>query len=391
MYDPWVTREVTLRDLFSHRSGLPGHAGDRLEDMGFDREAVLYRLRYQKPKGEFRATYAYTNFGLTEAAVAAARAAGKSWEDLSADRLYRPLGMKSTSSRYADYVKAPNRAVLHVKAGDKFVARHQRDPDAQSPAGGVSSSARDMVQWVRLQLGKGKFNGQQVISAQALGETHLPHMVPNHPADPSVDRAGFYGLGWNVSYDEYGRVQLGHSGGFALGAATNVALIPSEGFGIVALSNGEPIGFPEAINRSFIDLLSLGRTERDWVDFLGKIFAELFKPDYGTSVDYSKVVANKTPHLPLTAYVGTYHSDLFGDIEVAINAGSLELRQGPKKTPFRMNHFDRDIFTYQPVGENAYGPSSVAFTIGIDKRAGSLVIENLNLDGDGLFVLIPRK
>ncbi|MFL5706680.1 MAG: serine hydrolase domain-containing protein, partial [Ktedonobacteraceae bacterium] len=146
MDNPYVSREVTLRDMFCHRSGLPDHAGDRLEDMGFDRATILQRLRYLPTDNNFRATYAYTNFGLTEAAAAAAKAAGKSWEDLSAARLYQPLGMKQTSSRFADYAAAHNRALLHVLVDGKWVARYTREPDAQSPAGGVSSSVRDMAQ-----------------------------------------------------------------------------------------------------------------------------------------------------------------------------------------------------------------------------------------------------
>lgn len=82
MWDSWVTREVTLRDFYAHRSGLPDHAGDLLEDIGFSREEILHRLRFQKPKTSFRSRFAYTNFGITEAAVAAAKAAGKEWEDL---------------------------------------------------------------------------------------------------------------------------------------------------------------------------------------------------------------------------------------------------------------------------------------------------------------------
>src|SRR6266567_561808 len=115
MYDPWVTSQVTLRDMFAHRSGLPDHAGDSLEDLGYDRDQILHRLRFQKPASSFRSRYAYTNFGLTEAAVAAARAYGESWEDASADLLYKPLGMTSTSSRHSDYLAAANRAHLHVQ------------------------------------------------------------------------------------------------------------------------------------------------------------------------------------------------------------------------------------------------------------------------------------
>src|SRR5262245_32758494 len=145
LYDPWVSREVTLRDLFYHRSGLVDHAGDDLEDLGYDRAEILYRLRFLQPEGPFRAHYAYTNYGLTAAAVAAAGAAGLEWEDLAATRLYERLGMTSTSSRYADYIAATNRAVPHVPENGAYVAKYQRQPDAQSPAGGVSSTVRDMA------------------------------------------------------------------------------------------------------------------------------------------------------------------------------------------------------------------------------------------------------
>jgi CubicO group peptidase (beta-lactamase class C family) len=139
--DPCVTRVVTFRDLLCHRSGLPAHAGDLLEDLGYGRAEVLRRLRYLKPASSFRSRHAYTNFAFTQAGVAAARAAGKAWEELSALKLYRPLGMKSTSSRFADYVAARNRALLHVRVGGRWAARYVRDPDAQSPAGSAPTPA----------------------------------------------------------------------------------------------------------------------------------------------------------------------------------------------------------------------------------------------------------
>src|SRR5215510_10432952 len=98
MDTPYVTRNVTIRDMYSHRSGLYDHAGDLLEDMGYDRAGVLYRLRFVPTGNKFRSQYAYTNFGVTEGGVAAAKAAGKTWEEISEERLYKPLGMNSTSS-----------------------------------------------------------------------------------------------------------------------------------------------------------------------------------------------------------------------------------------------------------------------------------------------------
>ena len=134
LHDAWPTREVMLSDLFSHRSGLLDHAGDILEDLGYGREEVLHRLRYMPPEYSFRAGYAYTNFGLTAAAVAVAKFVGMSWEDLSAERVYRPLGMNHTSSLFADYNAQPNRAIPHIKGPDGW----EVTPDAARPGRAVA-------------------------------------------------------------------------------------------------------------------------------------------------------------------------------------------------------------------------------------------------------------
>src|SRR5262245_8530555 len=167
--------------------------------------------------------------------------------------------MRSASFRFADYAAAENRARLHVRVDGKWVAKYVRDPDAQAPAGGASSSVRDLAKWLQLQLGGGKFDGRQVVAAAALGETHRPQVISERPANPAADRAGFYGLGWNVSYDAEGHFRLSHSGGFNLGAATVVALLPGKRVGIAVLTNASPIGVPEAVGATFFDLVAKGK------------------------------------------------------------------------------------------------------------------------------------
>jgi CubicO group peptidase (beta-lactamase class C family) len=387
LYDPFVTREVRIRDLLCHRTGLPGQAADLLEDLGYNREQILYRLRYLKPASSFRSHYDYDNLTYTEAGVAGARAAGKSWEALCAEKLYRPLRMSSTSSRFSDYAAAPNRASLHVKVDGKWVAKYVRHPDAEAPAGGVSSTVRDMVQWLRLQLGNGKYNGQQLIAGPALDETHRPQIVSFIPPDPAIVRAGFYGLGWNVTYDDGGRVRWSHSGAFDLGAATEVALLPSEGLGMVVLTNAAPIGVPESISASFFDILFKGKVQRDWLALYGRGMAALSQPYKGRGADYSQTPAQKTSPLPTDAYTGTYRNDFFGGAEVVAREGRLILRLGPEKTQFPLTHFDRDRFLYQPVGEFAGGPIGVLFQIGADQKATSVSVENFEIysQGQGTF------
>ena len=389
MYDPWVTRNLTLRDLLCHRSGLPDQAGDLLEDMGYTRDEVLRRLRFLKPASSFRSKYAYTNFGYTEAAVAAARAAGKPWEDLCAEKLYRPLGMTSTSSRFKDFASAKNRADLHVRVGGKWVAKYIRDPDAQSPAGGVNSTARDVARWMRLQLAGGQFEGTQLVAAAALEETHKAQIVSGY--EPGTNRASLYGLGWNVAPDHKGRVFWRHSGAFFLGARTEVSLLPAEGLGIAVLSNAGPTGIPEGINQSFFDLVFQGKLEKDWVGVWNGRFAELVKAMLGAQTDYSKPPAKKSPPLGQAAYVGVYGNAYFGDLEVVVRDGALHLLLGPKKASFRLRHWDRDVFVFQPTGESAGGPSGVRFAVGPDGQAATVHVENLDVDGQGTFLRVAGK
>ena len=383
LFDPLATRDLTLRDLLCHRSGLPSFAGDLLEDMGYERAEILLRLRYLKPASSFRSQYAYTNFGLTAAAVAGAKAAGKEWEDLAAEKLYRPLGMKATSSRYRDFEAATNRAHLHVPIDGKWVAKHVRNADAQSPAGGVSASARDLAQWLRLQLAGGKFEGKQIVSSKALLETHRPQIVSGF--NPETNRAFFYGLGWNVSYDENGRVFWKHSGAFFLGVRTEVALLPAENLAIACLTNAAPTGLPEGINASFFDLVLHGKATQDWIDIWNKRFDGLFKESTKGTSEYSQPPAKPLLPLPNRAYAGFYHNDLYGAFEVIEKDGSLHVRFGPKKLELPLRHWNRDVFVFQPVGESAGGLSGAIFTVGPDGKASRVVVEYLNEGGQGTF------
>src|SRR5215211_3158624 len=388
LHDAWPTQNVSLADLFAHRSGLLDHAGDLLEDLGFDRDEVLHRLRYLEPAYSFREGYEYTNFGLTAAAVAVAEVVGTSWEDLSEERLYRPLGMAHTSSRFADYMAESNRAIPHVKDGDTWmVTPMQRDPDAQSPAGGVSSNARELAQWMRLQLGQGSFEGQQLIPSAALAPMHLPQAMSNVPQDPATQRAGFYGLGINVSYTDFGAVQWSHSGAFASGAATAFFLLPGSGFGVLALTNGFPVGAAEALCISVLDLATTGDVTRDWLAVAGQRMAATMDEDtYGKEADWDAPPADATLAAPDAAYLGTYRNDYYGDVEIAQAADGLVMRIGPKPLEFPLTHYDHDTFSWQPAGENATGRSGLSFLIGADSTAVAFRDDYLAVDRAGVLL-----
>ena len=383
LHDPLANRDVTIRDMFSHRSGLPDHAGDAIEDLGYNRDEVLHRLRHQKLAASLRAEYAYTNFGLTAAAVAAAREAGGTWEDISAEWLYGPVGMTRTSSRFDDYMAHTDRAHGHAMIDGEWKAEYVRNPDAQSPAGGASASIRDMAQFTRLHLAGGWVGDDEIVPATALDETYRPQMISSPPADPASDLAGFYGLGWNVGYDRAGRVRWSHSGAFALGASTALFIVPSWDVGICVLTNIAPIGLPEAIAYSFMDLVDTGEVQNDYVAIFQDVFKTAIAPWY-ESVDVSPP-ANPSPALAVGAYTGIYDNPLFGPAEVVADGDSLSLHLGPEPLVHPMRHHSRDTFVYQPVGENAAGLSAVTFSIDADGIASDMLIDNLDADGQGRF------
>jgi CubicO group peptidase (beta-lactamase class C family) len=347
--DPYVSSHVTVADLYSHRSGLPDHAGDQLEDLDYDRHQSLERLRYL-PLAPFRISYAYTNFGLTAAAEAVAAAAGKPWEDLSDEVLYRPLGMASTSSRFSDFLARPNHAVNHVKVGDKWEPRFQRDPDPQTPAAGVSSSVNDMARWLTMVLANGTYNGQRITSPEALLPAITPQAVSTPPATPKA-RASFYGHGFAVSVNSSGRTTYSHSGAFTLGEATNFVVMPSEDLAIIALTNAGPYGIPETLTAQFMDLVQYGQIREDWAALYKKAIAPINNPE-GSLVG-KQPPANAVPARPLSDYLGVYASDYWGPAVVTERDGALQLAMGPKNQTFTLMHWDGDTFTFPLTSENA--------------------------------------
>jgi CubicO group peptidase (beta-lactamase class C family) len=384
LFEAYPSQQVTIRDLFSHRSGLPGIAGNDLESLGYDRTTILRRLRLVAPSSSFRAGYSYSNFGLTQGAVAAAKAAGMNWEKASETKLYAPLGMTSTSSRHADFLARANRATLHVPFEGRWQALSERMPDAQAPAGGVSSNVRDLAQWMRLQLADGVFDGKQLIEPEALRETHRP--VFPQGVHPIYDAPSSYALGWGVIYAEYGEM-WSHAGAFSNGARSVVSLLPAERLGISVLANAFPTGLPEAVANTFFDLVFKGESSRDWAGDWNRMVDSMFGPlNDAQKALFATPPSPASPPLALAAYAGTYANEYFGEAVVVEEDGGLRVGLGPggqKSLP--LTHFDRDMFVYFPADETPDVPFGVSFAIGPDGNAAAVTFSDLEDVGFGTF------
>jgi len=388
--DKSATAEVTVRDLFSHRSGLPTGGGDVLEDLGYSRPDILHQLRYVPLVGPMGKTYHYSNFGLTEAAIAAVKKTGKTWEEIANERLYSRIGMTSTSSRFSDYENRPDKAALHVLWDGEYRNWFVREADSEAPAGGVNSNVRDLAKWISLQLNDGRFDGKQVVDAKALAETHKAQICSSVAGPVAMDQCPgnhFYGLGWNVNKTEDGKLQLGHSGAFLLGTSTAVYMIPEEHIGIVVLVNGTPTGVPETVCLTFFDYFRSGEAKRNYMSLAGPVFQGMWKENQDFAKDYSKMEAPKQPAAAkdLSSYAGTYVSQFYGALQIEVKGDRLVMRLPPRDSHHELTHWDGDTFTYYFASENTeIARRGVTFLDGGKK----VLVENLALENDGIFTKV---
>lgn len=349
--DPAVTYQVTIGDLFAHRSGLPGAAGDKLEDLGYDRQQILQRMRYVALR-PFRTSYAYANFGLTAGAEAAATVSGTEWAELSRRVLYAPLGMNATSSRFVDFMQRTNRATPHAMQDGSYQALYQRQPDEQSPAGGVSSSVNDVARWMTLLLQNGSYKGQTIYTPEALRPAISEQIANGGTSGPPPGRLNHYGYGFNVGTSTAGRLKLSHSGAFMLGAGTAFTAIPAAGVAIVTLTNAAPVGAAEAVNLTFEELVESGKTSTDWVAILAKAFEPFYNPE-------GSLAGQQPPSQPVAplvsnAYTGTYANSYYGNAVVEASGSGLVLKMGPTGArAFTLRHWSGNTYVYDLSGENA--------------------------------------
>ncbi|MEO8779641.1 MAG: serine hydrolase [Rhodanobacter sp.] len=378
--DPYVTAHATIGDFMAHRSGLPHAAGDDLEDLGFGRAQIISRLR-EVPLDAFRDSYHYANFGTTIAAQAVAAAAHMPWETLAAQALFKPLGMHSTSARHADYLARSDRAVLHAFEGGQFLPLYDRNPDAQAPAGGVSSNVLDLAQWLEFLLTGNGANGKPLASRASLLAALSPHSFSREPAALS-DRPSFYGYGFNVGINAGGRTTFGHSGAFLLGAGTAFQVLPSADLGIVVLTNGAAGGVPESINASFMDIVQYGKPLRDWYAGYHAQMADFQEPE--GDLAGKTAPAKPQPAQALATYMGHYENPYFGSGDITLEGNQLVLTIGPARKHLVLSHWNGGTFAVMPRGENAPAGSrsSVKFSMK-DHKVTGFTVNYLNKNGLG--------
>ena len=377
LFDPYVTRELTVRDLLCHRSGL--ERGDFLwYGTSYSRDEIVRRVRYLKPTWSLRSMFGYQNIMYLAAGQIVAGVSGKTWDDFIRDRIFKPLGMTSSSTSINDLKNADDVATPHAKIEGKVEIIPWRNIDNIAPAGSINSNVVDMAQWVRLQLGEGVYKGQRLISSGGAKEMHTAQTVirMDPPWTLFYSDAHFlnYGLGWFL-HDHRGRKVVEHGGNID-GMSALVAMIPEEKLGLVILTNLNGTPLTSAIANRVYDLY-LGVPPRDYsADLLKNYNALLEQGKQAQKKIEESRVKGTSPTLALDKYAGAYKDEMYGDAKVAVQNGKLVLT-----TPGfvgELDHWNYDTFqvTWR---ERSLGKALVTFTLNARGKVDEMKLPDLQI------------
>lgn len=379
MWDPYVTRELTVRDLLVHRSGLGLGAGDLLwwPPSTYDRKEIARRLRFIRPATSFRTAYAYDNVLYLVAGELIEAVSGQTWEQFVAERILKNVGMARTTVRHAEAVAGANVASPHapidgvVRPISAFVS------DNTNPAGGINSNAEDMGKWMAVLLNEGSLTGGARLFGESTAREMMTMVTPMRIAQPAPElesqRMNFlgYALGFLV-HDYRGRKVVMHTGGLP-GYVSRVTMVPDLELGVAVLTNQESGEAFDSITYQILDEY-LGAPQTDWVGAYLKVQARR-RAGLDDTVKRTAAAreASSRPSLPLARYVGTYNDEWYGDVEILDGKEALIMRF--TRTPSLvgdLEHWQYDTFVVKWRDRELRADAYVTFSLEPDGTIGQM-------------------
>jgi CubicO group peptidase (beta-lactamase class C family) len=351
MWDPFVTRELTVRDLLVHRSGLGLGAGDLLwwPESTYDRKEIARRLRYIQPAASFRSAYAYDNVLYLVAGELIEAISGQTWENFVSSRILAKVGMTGSNVRHSAASAGGNAAATHARIDGTVRPIAPFESDNTNPAGGINSSAEDMAKWLRVQLSGGMLaDGSRLFSpetARQLTSIVTPIPIGNPPLELPALKMNFqgYALGFGIR-DYRGHKAVTHTGGLP-GYLSRVVMIPDLNVGVAVLTNQESGEAFDSIAYHILDYY-LGAPAFDWIDGFKQL--ETRRDAATATAEQGSTAARDAasrPSLPLAKYAGTYRDAWYGDITIGEESGRLVMRFS--HTPLLvgdLEHWQHDTF-----------------------------------------------
>ena len=324
LFDPYVTRELTIRDLLTHRTGLPGT--DLLwavPENSYTIAEMARRLRYVRPTSSFRSTWAYQNVVYSIAGLLVERISGMPWERFVRARIFTPLGMTETEPLVSLIRGKPDVATPHAELRDTVRVVPIRSTDAVAPAGSVWSSVTDMSKWMRFMLDSGRVGTTRLVAPATFREIVAPQIRAPMSEYPALELAQphffSYALGWFVQ-DYQGETVWMHTGSID-GMSAIIGLLPEQRVGVYVLANLDHAELRHALMYQAFDLYGAG-PRRDWSGDLRALFAARRSARPAPPAHVTGTHAS----LPLERYAGTYTDSAYGSIEVSVAGGALRAR-----------------------------------------------------------------
>jgi CubicO group peptidase (beta-lactamase class C family) len=389
MSDAYVTREMTVRDLLVHRSGLSLGAGDLLwwPASTYNRKEIARRLRYIPLATSFRSAYAYDNVLYLVAGEVIEAISGQSWEDFVSSRILKKVGMTGSNVRHSDATKAGNVATPHAVVDGTVRPIAAFDSDNTNPAGGINSNADDMAKWLLVQLADGKLaDGTPLVrpeTARQITSIVTPIPIGQGPPELAAIRPSFngYGLGFGLR-DYRGHKLVTHTGGLP-GYVSKVAMLPDRQLGIAILTNQESTAAFEAIADSIMDA-DLGAAKVDWIAAWQAIERRGRESNQAsTQASTAARDAGAKPSLPLEKYAGRYRDAWYGDMTIAAAGGALTIKFD--RTPLlagTLEHWQHDTFVAKWTDRELRADAFVTFALNPDGTIDTVKMRAVSPDTD---------
>ena len=373
MFDSYVTGQMTVRDLLTHRSGLGLGAGDLLwwPTTNFSTDEIIARLRYVKPATSFRNSYAYDNLLYIVAGKIVAEKSGKSWGETVHDRILAPLGMNGTTTSVAQMLASSNYSAPHSKINDKNAVVKPMPVENAVGAVGINTSAEDIARWMNMLLGGGKLeDGKQLLSTKQLNEMWA-EQTPMRIRDPkpalAATRPNFAAYGLGFSLRDYKGRKIAMHGGALQGFYSTVLMVPEEKLGIAILTNAENSPVMASLYWRILDQY-LNVPASDWISLYAEQEAAMHKEELERQgKEVSARAAKSSPSLPLASYDGEYEDAWYG--KISIRAEGKKHVMSFARTPDlvgELEHFQHDTFIVRWKERNFNADAYLSFALNPD-------------------------
>ena len=357
--DPYLTREITIRDLLTHRTGL-GNTDYLWSMMTISGDSALYKMRDVEKSYSLRSGFIYQNLMYLAAGKVLERISGQTWGDFLKARIFQPLGMNDTYSLLEQVQPIANKADAHIEVDGKIIKIEQMPADNIGPAGSMWSSANDIGKWIQFLLNKGMKGGEYLISTANFNELFTPQqIIPANQFYPTQQATKphwmTYGLGW-FQHDYRGKMVQFHTGSLA-GMVAIAGMIPEENVGVYVMGNLDHVELRHAIMYSVFDLFMDGSITRDW----SKELHALYHPDVEAPKE-PMPIKNTKPTIATDKHIGSYSNAQFGTVLISKEGNQLLFNLNDTLLG-TMNHWHYDTYKGD-FDKKAYGSAMFNFVRG---------------------------